>query len=78
MKYISKQYENNNDEMNVYVFTYLKTKYNARTMGYPDFQMKRFDRTEGYRYYDEIGLGMNIVKSEVFPIFSSKGLPMHM
>ena len=57
---------------------YLKTKYNARTMGYPDFQMKRFDHEEGYRYYDEIGLSMSIVKSEVFPIFASKGLPMHM
>jgi glycerophosphoryl diester phosphodiesterase len=40
--------------------------------------MKRFDHEEGYRYYDEIGLGMNIVKSEVFPMFASKGLPMHM
>ena len=29
-------------------------------------------------YYDEIGLSMSIVKSEVFPIFASKGLPMHM
>ena len=57
---------------------YLKTQYNARTMGYPDFQMKRFDYEEGYRYYDEIGLSMSIVKSEVFPIFASKGLPMHM
>ena len=57
---------------------YLKTKYNARTMGYPDFQMKRFDYSEGYRYYDEIGLSMNIVKSEVFPIFANKGLPIHM
>ena len=57
---------------------YLKTKYGARTMGYPDFQMHRFDCDEGYRYYDEIGLSMNIVKSEVFPIFANKGLPMHM
>ena len=57
---------------------YLKTKYNARTMGYPDFQMKRFDHEEGYKYYDEIGLSMSIVKSEVFPIFAAKGLPMHM
>ena len=47
-------------------------------MGYPDFQMKRFNYEEGYRYYDEIGLSMSIVKSEVFPIFASKGLPMHM
>ena len=57
---------------------YLKTKYNARTMGYPDFQMKRFEYGESYRYYDEIGLSMSIVKSEVFPIFAAKGLPMHM
>ena len=57
---------------------YLKTKYGARTMGYPDFQMKRFDHEEGYRYYDEIGLSMAIVRSEVFPIFASKGLPMHL
>ena len=57
---------------------YLKTEYNARTMGYPDFQMKRFDSDEGYRYYDEIGLSMRIVQSEVFPIFAAKGLPMHM
>ena len=57
---------------------YLKTKYGARTMGYPDFQMKRFDHEEGYRYYDEIGLSMAIVRSEVFQIFASKGLPMHL
>ena len=47
-------------------------------MGYPDFQMKRFNVEDGYRYYDEIGLSMKIVQSEVFPIFASKGLPMHM
>lgn len=57
---------------------YLKTKYNGRTMGYPDFQMGRFDHSEGYEYYEEIGLSMNIVRSEVFPIFASKGLPMHL
>ena len=57
---------------------YLKTKYNGRTMGYPDFQMGRFDHSEGYKYYEEIGLNMNIVRSEVFPIFASKGLPMHL
>ena len=56
---------------------YLKTKYNARTMGYPDFQMRRFE-ADSYSYYDEIGLSMSIVKSEVFPIFAAKGLPMHL
>ncbi len=56
---------------------YIKEKYNGRTMGYPDFQMKMFDK-DSYSYYDEIGLALNIVKSEVLPIFTSKGLPMHM
>lgn len=56
---------------------YLKTKYNARTMGYPDFQMRRFD-TDSYRYYDEIGLAMNIVRSEILPVYQKKGMPMHM
>lgn len=57
---------------------YLKVKYNARTMGYPDFQMQRFDYEDGYKYYDELGLGMSIVKSEIFGIYPSKGLPIHM
>ena len=59
------------------VIQYLKTKYNARTMGYPDFQMKRFTR-DMYQYYDEIGLNMNIVRSEVFDIYKNKNLPIHM
>ena len=46
-------------------------------MGYPDFQMEEFEE-DTYSYYEEIGLGMRIVKSEVAPIFISKGLPMHM
>ena len=57
------------------IIRYLKEKYGARTMGYPDFQMKEFD---GYDAYDEIGLSMRIVRSEVFDIYASKGLPMHM
>lgn len=57
---------------------YLKVQYNARTMGYPDFQMKRFDYVEGYRYYDEIGLSMAIARSEVAPIFFGKGMPVHL
>jgi glycerophosphoryl diester phosphodiesterase len=54
---------------------YLKERYGARTMGYPDFQMKEFD---GYDAYDEIGISMAIAHSEVFPIFREKGLPMHL
>ena len=58
------------------IIKYLKEKYNGRTMGYPDFQMKEFT-PDIYQYYEEIGLAMNIVKSEVFPIFKDKNLPMH-
>ena len=56
---------------------YLKTQYNARTMGYPDFQMKRFDISDGYRYYDEIGLSMAIAHSEAAKIYLGKGFPVH-
>lgn len=59
------------------IIKYLKERYNGRTMGYPDFQMKEFT-PDIYQYYVDIGLAMNIVKSEVFPIFKDKNLPMHM
>ena len=59
------------------VIKYLRTKYNARTMGYPDFQMGEFT-PDIYGNYKEIGLGLNIVRSEVLPIFMAKGLPVHM
>ena len=55
---------------------YLRTKYNARTMGYPDFQMRNF-APDSYDYYAEIGISMNIVKSEIFDIYPKKGFPMH-
>lgn len=57
------------------IIKYLKEKYNARTMGYPDFQMKEFI---SYEHYDEIGISMSIAKSEVFDIYAKKGLPIHM
>ena len=56
---------------------YIKTKYNGRTMGYPDFQMQEF-KEDTNSYYDEIGLNMKIVKSEILPIYMNKGLPVHM
>lgn len=62
---------------NARIIKYLKTKYDARTMGYPDFQMLEFE-SDSYSYYDEIGLGMNLVKSEIFPIYEAKGMPIHM
>jgi glycerophosphoryl diester phosphodiesterase len=57
------------------IIRYLKEKYNGRTMGYPDFQMGEFD---GYDAYEEIGLNMRIVRSEIFPIYRRKGMPMHL
>ena len=57
------------------IIKYIKEKYNGRTMGYPDFQMGEFI---SYEHYDEIGISMTIAKSEVFPIFAKKGLPMHL
>jgi len=57
------------------ILRYLKEKYNARTMGYPDFQMQEFD---GYDCYDEIGLSMRVVRSEICDIYLQKGLPIHM
>ena len=59
------------------IIKYLKSKYNGRTMGYPDFQMGEF-APDTYEYYEEIGLSMSIVRSEVFPIYLAKKLPMHM
>lgn len=55
---------------------YIKTRHNGRTMGYPDLQMARWT-PDTYQYYDEIGLGMNFVRSETFPIYEAKALPMH-
>lgn len=57
------------------IIRYIREVYNGRTMGYPDFQMKEFD---SYDWYEEIGLSMSIVKSEICPFYVQKGLPMHM
>ncbi len=59
------------------IIKYLRKKYHARTMGYPDFQMRNFERGD-YRYYEEIGISMSVVKSEVFDLYSAKNLPMHL
>ena len=57
------------------IIRYIKEKYNGRTMGYPDFQMKEFD---GYDAYDEMGLSMAIARSEIADVYIRKGLPIHM
>mgnify|MGYP003289527046 CR=1 FL=1 len=59
------------------IIKYLKTKYNGRTMGYPDFQMGEY-AADTYDYYCELGLGLNLVRSEILPIYLAKGLPIHM
>lgn len=56
---------------------YLKTKYHARTMGYPDFQMREYE-PDTYSYYDELGLNINLCKSELLPFYMAKGYPVHM
>lgn len=62
---------------NARIIRYLKEQHGVRTMGYPDFQMRDFF-DGAYQYYDDIGISMSILKSEVFPVFADKGLPMHM
>lgn len=59
------------------IIKYIKTRYNGCTMGYPDFQMGEFD-ADTYDYYSEIGLGMNIVKSEILQVYLAKKMPIHM
>ncbi len=59
------------------IIKYLKTAYNGRTMGYPDFVMGEFS-PDNYDYYSEIGLSLNIVRSEILPIYQAKGMPIHM
>lgn len=62
---------------NARIIRYIKEVYNGRTMGYPDFQMKEF-APDSYDWYEEIGLSMSIVKSEILPIYLNKGMPVHM
>ena len=59
------------------IIRYIKEVYNGRTMGYPDFQMGEFEK-DTYDWYEEIGLSMRIVKSEICPIYLKKGKPVHM
>ncbi len=62
---------------NARIIKYIKTAYNGRTMGYPDFQMGEwFDGA--YDYYDEIGISMTYVKSEIMSVYQAKGMPMHL
>ena len=62
---------------NARIIKYIKTKYNGRTMGYPDFQMGEFF-LGAYDYYDEIGLSLSVVRSEISQFYIDKGFPMHL
>jgi len=62
---------------NARIIKYLKQKYNGRTMGYPDVQMGEFE-ADSYDYYEEIGLSMKFVRSELCPFYVAKGMPVHM
>ncbi|MBR5519193.1 MAG: glycerophosphodiester phosphodiesterase [Clostridia bacterium] len=59
------------------IIRYLKEKYDGRTMGYPDFQMAEF-APDSYDFYEELGLNMRLVHSELLPFYMAKGLPVHM
>ena len=61
---------------NAPILKYIKQRYNGRTMGYPDFQMSGF-APDSYDYYDEIGIAMNIARSEVYGVYAGKGKPVH-
>ena len=62
---------------NARIIKYIKTRYNGRTMGYPDFLMQEFE-SDSYSYYDEMGLSMRVLRSEVADVYLGKGLPVHM
>lgn len=62
---------------NARIIKYIKQKYNGRTMGYPDISMGEFE-ADSYSYYEEIGLSMKFVRSELFPFYAAKGMPMHL
>ena len=57
------------------IIRYLKERYNGRTMGYPDFEMQEFC---GYNWYDDFGLNLRYVRSEIFDFYRDKGFPMHL
>lgn len=54
---------------------YVKTKYQVHAMGFPDFQMRGYT-ADTYSHYDELCISVAQMKSEIFPIYQAKGLPL--
>lgn len=61
---------------NARIIKYLKTRYDGRTMGYPDLLMFEFEE-DSYSYYEEMGISLRVARSEAADHFIKKGLPMH-
>ena len=59
------------------VIRYLYTKYDGRITGYPDFLVRNY-QPDTCGCYKELGLALNYVRSEIFPVYSEKKQPMHM
>ena len=59
------------------IIRYIRERYQGRTMGYPDFQMRNF-QPDSYGFYQELGLNMDLVRSEILPFYQAKGMPIHM
>ena len=46
-------------------------------MGFPDFAMRNF-MPDSYSFYDEICVSAAQAKSEIFPIYRAKNMPIQM
>lgn len=54
---------------------YVKTKHHVHAMGFPDFQMRGYT-ADTYSHYDELCISVAQMRSEIFPIYQQKGLPL--
>ncbi len=61
---------------NARIIRYLKSEYNARTMGYPKRFMHEFEDGT-YSFYDEIGIDARIMGTDELAEYRAMNLPMH-
>lgn len=59
------------------VIKYLATRHQAHTLGFPDFLMRNYE-PDSYSYYTDFGVAVAYAKSEIFPLYESKGMPLQM